>query len=122
MTKAYEIQRDPFVVPTTDGKIIKEHFGNASLNHGDYSIAHMIAPPGWGEPFQTPEFDEISIIVSGKKMFEIGDEKITLEKGESIIIKSGTRVRYSNPFEEPVEYMSICIPAFNLEKAHREAE
>lgn len=120
MTKAYEIQREPFIVPATDGKVIKEHFGNASLNAGDYSIAHMIAPPGWSEPFQTPEFDEVTLIISGQKKFEISGEEIILGKGESIIVKSGTRVRYSNPFDEPVEYMSFCIPAFTLEKVHRE--
>lgn len=120
--KKYEIQSAPFVVPTNDGKLIEEHFGFASKNHGDFSFAHMIAPAGWSEPFQTPEFDEITFIISGKKLIEVEDEKITLEKNQSIIIKKGTRVRYSNPFEDKCEYVSVCIPAFTTERVKRENE
>jgi len=50
--KNYKVQKSPFVVPTTDGKLIEEHFGHASIN-ADISMAHMVAPPGWSEPFQT---------------------------------------------------------------------
>jgi mannose-6-phosphate isomerase-like protein (cupin superfamily) len=78
--KNYELQTNPFIVPTNDGKLIEEHFGEASINAGDYSFAHMIAPSGWSEPFQVPEFDEITYIFSGKKKFEVDDEIIILEK------------------------------------------
>jgi len=116
----YELQTSPFIVPTNDGKLIEEHFGKASINTGDYSFAHMIAPAGWSEPFQTPEFDEITYIISGRKIIEIDDQKIQLSRNESICIKKGTRVRYSNPFEEPVEYVSVCIPAFSMDRVKRE--
>ncbi len=116
----YFIQDKPFVVPTTDNKIIKEHFGLASFNAGDFSLAHMVAPPQWSEPHQTPEFDEITLIVRGRKLFEIDGEEIVLEAGKSILIKKGSRVRYSNPFTESCEYVSLCIPAFSIEKVHRE--
>ena len=48
--KNYSIQRTPFVVPTDDGKLIEEHFGQSSIQ-ADLSLAHMVAPPGWSEPF-----------------------------------------------------------------------
>jgi mannose-6-phosphate isomerase-like protein (cupin superfamily) len=118
--KKYLIQKSPFVVPTNDGKLIEEHFGLASINHGDFSFAHMIAPAGWSEPFQTPDFDEITFLFSGRKMIEIDDEKIILEKGQSILVEKGTRVRYSNPFEESCEYVSLCIPAFSIDRVKRE--
>lgn len=120
----YVIQNNPFIVPTNDGKLIEEFFGNASISLGDYSIAHMIAPPGWSEPFQNPKFDEVTYIIAGRKKIEIDHvemiEEIELGKNESICIKKGSRVRYSNPFDEPVEYISFCIPAFTIEKAGRE--
>lgn len=119
MTK-YVKQTSPFIVPTNDGKLIEEHFGFASINAGDYSIAHMVAPSGWSEPFQTPEFDEITFVFSGKKMVEVDNEKIILEKGQSILINKGTKVRYSNPFEDPCEYVSFCIPAFTIDRVKRE--
>jgi ethanolamine utilization protein EutQ len=120
--KKFYIQINPFVVPTDDNKLIEEHFGKASIEPGEFSFAHMVAPPKWSEPFQTPDFDEITYVFSGRKMFEVDGQVIILEQNQSIFIKRGTRVRYSNPFDEPCEYISVCMPAFTLEKVNREAE
>lgn len=120
--KKYNLQTSPFIVPTTDGKIIKEHFGLATDGNTDISIAHMIAPPDWSEPFQTPEFDEYTFIIKGKKQFIIEGETIVLEAGQSIKINKNTRVQYSNPFTEPCEYLAICKPAFSMELVNRESE
>lgn len=120
MSKKYQIQKSPFVVPTTDGKLIEEHFGKATDGNSQVSIAHMIAPPGWREPFQTPEFDEYTYIISGKKQFIIDGEKVILESGQSIKIKKNTRVQYANPFESACEYLAVCLPAFSIEAVHRE--
>lgn len=118
----YFLQAQPFVVPTNDGKLIEEHAGLASTGQKNISIAHMVAPPGWSEPFQTPEFDEYTLVSRGKKMFEVDGEKIVLQNGQSILIKSGTRVRYSNPFDEECEYWSVCMPAFSIDSVHRETQ
>lgn len=122
MKKKYTIQKNPFVVPTTDGKLIEEHFGNATDGNSTVSIAHMIAPPGWSEPFQTPEFDEYTYIIKGKKQFIIEGETIVLEAGQSIKIEKNTRIQYANPFDEQCEYLAICLPAFALNLVHREEE
>ncbi|WP_299361042.1 cupin domain-containing protein [Winogradskyella sp.] len=118
--KKYTLQTSPFIVPTDDGKVIKEHFGLASDGNSQVSIAHMIAPPGWSEPFQTPEFDEYTFIIKGKKQFIIGDETLVLEAGQSIKVNKHTRLQYSNPFTEPCEYIAICLPAFSIDSVHRE--
>lgn len=118
--KKYRVQTRPFVVPTTDGKLIEEHWGNSTVTP-DISIAHMVAPPDWSEPHQTPEFDEFTLIISGKKHFEIDGDSIILEKGQSILIEKGARVRYSNPFREPCAYIAICLPSFSMDLVHRES-
>lgn len=118
----YFIQKSPFVVPTNDGKLIEEHHGLATTNNSEISIAHMIAPPDWSEPFQTPEFDEYTYIISGKKQFIIDGDIIILEAGQSIKIEKNVRVQYSNPFNEACEYISICKPAFSIDKVNREEE
>ena len=115
----YKIQKSPFTVPTTDGKLIEEIWGNSTGNT-DVSIAHMVAPPNWSEPHQTPEFDEYTYIIKGKKQFEIDGEIVVLEAGESIKIDKGARIRYSNPFSESCEYLAICLPAFSMELVNRE--
>ena len=119
--KKYILQTNPFVVPTDDGKVIKEHFGIPTNNNADISIAHMKAPAGWSESFQTPEFDEYTFIIKGKKQFIIEDEIVVLEAGQSIKINRNTRVQYSNPFAEVCEYIAICTPAFSMDLVNREA-
>jgi mannose-6-phosphate isomerase-like protein (cupin superfamily) len=118
--KKYLIQSAPFIVPTTDGKLIEEHHGLASTESPEISIAHMIAPPKWIEPYQTPEFDEYTYIIKGKKQFIIEDAIVILEAGQSIKIEKNTRVQYSNPFDLECEYIAICQPAFDFTKVHRE--
>jgi len=117
----YFKQDKPFVVPTTDGKLIEEHFGLATTQTSNLSIAHMVAPSGWSEPHQNPGFDEYTLISRGKKMFEVDGEEIIVSAGQSILIKKGSRVRYSNPFAEECEYWSVCLPAFSIDLVHREA-
>jgi len=119
-TKKFKIQDSPFVVPTTDGKLIEEHFGQATDGNKAISIAHMVAPANWKEPFQTPEFDEYTYIIKGKKQFIIDNETIVLEAGQSIKIERNTRVQYSNPFTIACEYLSVCTPAFSIDKVNRE--
>lgn len=116
----YKIQKSPFVVPTTDGKLIEEHFGGS--NNCNISVAHMVAPANWSEPFQTPDFDEYTYIIKGKQQLIIDGEKVFLEAGQSIKIKKGVKVQYSNPFDEVCEYISVCDPAFSIELVHRENE
>ena len=120
MKKKYTLQTAPFIVPTDDGKLIKEHFGLASDGNAQVSIAHMVAPPGWSEPFQTPEFDEYTFIIKGKKQFIIDEETIVLEAGQSIKVKKHTRLQYSNPFKHPCEYIAICLPAFSIDTVNRQ--
>ena len=120
MSNKYIIQNSPFIVPTNDGKLIEEHFGNLTDKNSNISIAHMVAPLGWSEPFQTPNFEEFTYIIKGKKQFIIDDETIILEAGQSIKIEKNIRVQYSNPFKEECEYIAICIPAFSIDLVNRE--
>ncbi|MDA7798615.1 cupin domain-containing protein [Flavobacteriaceae bacterium] len=122
MSKKFTIQKSPFIVPTTDGKLIEEHFGITTDVNSPISIAHMIAPAGWSEPFQTPEFEEYTYIIKGKKQFIIEGETIILEAGQSIKIEKNTRIQYSNPFNNDCEYLAVCLPAFSIDQVHREKD
>ena len=114
------IQKTPFIVPTNDNKIIEEHFGKASLGEENISIAHMTAPANWSEPFQKPEFDEYTLLINGKLKIEVDGEAFEICKGNSILVHKGSRVKYSNPFNEKVEYWSVCNPAFTIDSVNRE--
>lgn len=122
MAKKYVLQTNPFQVPVPGNKLILEHFGRATTNEQRFSLARMVAPPGWSEPHQTPEFDEVTLMLRGRKQIEIEGETLELKAGESILIKAGARIRYSNPYEDENEYISLCMPAFSPETVHREGE
>ena len=98
MSEGFVKQSKPFNVPTDDGKIIEEHFGLASVGGAGLSIAHM---------------------VSGKKLVRVDGQEIEVAAGESLLVKSGHRVQYSNPFSEAADYWSVCRPAFSAESVHR---
>ncbi len=115
-------QTHPIIVPTTDGKTIEEHFGRAATDSSTASVARMVAPAGWAEPAQTPEFDEYTLMVRGKKRIELPEGPITLSAGESLLVPAHTRVRYSNPFDEDAEYWSVCLPAFSPDLVHRDQQ
>ncbi|MCK8523911.1 cupin domain-containing protein [Aquimarina sp. D1M17] len=122
MDKKYKVQTKPFIVPTNDGKLIEEYYGRATDGNSKISIAHMIAPPGWSEPFQTPEFEEYTYVIKGKKEITIDGEKVIISAGQSIKIEKNARIQYANPFDEECEYLAICLPAFSIETVHREDE
>ena len=119
MNKAV-IQKAPFIVPTEDGKLIEEHFGLAAGGGSSVSVAHMVAPPGWSEPAQTPDFGEYTLICRGRKRIDLPEGPVVLEAGQSVFVPPGVRVQYSNPFEEETEYWSLCMPAFSPDLVHRE--
>lgn len=115
---------DPTRIPVPGGKLIEEYFGRARTKSEAFSLAHMVAPPGWSEPAQTPAFGELTIMVRGTMRIEIGApveiETVDLRAGQAIWIEPDVRVRYSNPFDAENEYFAVCIPAFSPELARRD--
>jgi quercetin dioxygenase-like cupin family protein len=101
-------------------KKIEEFIGAVSSGSNNVSIARMKSPKGWSEPGQTPEFDEYSTVLKGALKVKTKAKAIILKAGQSVIIKAGTWVKYSTPVKS--EYISVCVPAFSPDKAHRDAQ
>ncbi len=110
----------PTSIPVPGGKVISEHVGLLSTGTPAVSVAHMIAPADWAEPFQTPEFDEITLVLKGTVIVEHEDGPTTAQAGQSILVGAGERVRYSSG-PDGAEYVAVCLPAFAPDTAHREA-
>ena len=49
----------------TKPKQIQEFAGHVNSGHSTVSVARMISPSGWEEPGQTPEFEEITVVLKG---------------------------------------------------------
>ena len=106
-------------VPGGPPKLVEEYVGLVNSGTEDVSIARMVAPPGWQEPAQTPEFDEYTIVLRGVVRVESAEGVTDVAAGEAIITRRGERVRYSTPSGE-AEYIAVCRPAFSPEAANRE--
>jgi len=115
----------PTRIPVPGGKVIDEHVG--AVNTPDaglqtsVSVARMVAPAGWSEPFQTPEFDEITVVLTGTVLVDHDGGTLEARAGQTVITRGGERIRYScGP--EGAEYVAICLPAFSPDSVHREDE
>jgi quercetin dioxygenase-like cupin family protein len=110
---------EPTRIPVPGGKIINEHVGRVSTGSEAVSVAHMIAPANWDEPFQTPEFDEITLVLKGSVIVDHEGGPITAKAGQSILTGAGERVRYSSG-PDGAEYVAVCLPAFGPDTVNRE--
>ncbi len=112
----------PTRIPAPGDKTIEEHVGRAATGTARLSVAHMVAPPGWDEPAQTPAFDEVTIVVRGTMRVEHDGGHLDVGPGETVLCEAGERIRYLNPSAaEACEYWAVCAPAFSPDTVHREA-
>jgi mannose-6-phosphate isomerase-like protein (cupin superfamily) len=80
----------------------------------------MVAPAGWREAGQRPQFDEITLVLRGMLRVEHEAGHTDVHAGQAVIAVRGEWVRYSTPEPEGAEYIAICLPAFSEETAHRD--
>jgi quercetin dioxygenase-like cupin family protein len=108
----------PTSIPVPGGKLIDEYVGSVNTQTDDISIAHMRAPADWKEPFQTPAFDEYTVVLAGTLRVEHDGGHTDVTAGQAILTVAGERIRYSTL--EACEYVAVCIPAFTPERVQRE--
>ena len=113
--------KSPATIQGFGNKLIDEYIGRINTRQESVSIAHMRSPSGWSEPGQTPEFDEYTIVLRGWVRVESREGVLEVGAGEAIIARRGEWVRYSTPAPEGAEYIAVCVPAFDLAAAHRDA-
>ncbi|MEK9737507.1 MAG: hypothetical protein VW239_09320 [Candidatus Nanopelagicales bacterium] len=113
-----EIIAAPVRIPVPGGKTIDEYVGHVASGDAAVSVAHMVAPPGWDEPAQAPEFDEFTVVLKGSIEVDTPDGLRTVTAGQAIITRAGERIRYAT--SEGAEYIAVCLPAFSPELANRE--
>ena len=68
-----ELVETPTRIPVPGGKVIDEYVGRVNTGEAAVSVAHMVAPAGWAEPAQTPDFDEITLVLRGEVRVEHAD-------------------------------------------------
>jgi mannose-6-phosphate isomerase-like protein (cupin superfamily) len=109
-------------IPVPGGKVIDEYVGRVNSGEAALSVAHMVAPGGWVEPAQRPDFDEVTLVLKGSVTVEHEGGVFDVRAGQAVITRAGERVRYTTPDEGGAEYVAICLPAFSPETAHRDPD
>ncbi len=110
----------PTRIPVPGGKTIDEYVGRVNSGSSELSIAHMVAPAGWTEPFQRPAFDEYTVVLRGTVLVETEAEVLTVGAGQGVITRAGERIRYATSESEGAEYVAVCLPAFAPDLAGRD--
>ena len=105
----------------TKPKKIEEFAGRVNSGHATVSVARMTSPPGWEEPGQRPEFEEITIVLRGMLRVEHEGGELEVRAGQAVIAGPGEWVRYSTPEPDGAEYVAVCLPAFSPATVHRDA-
>jgi ethanolamine utilization protein EutQ (cupin superfamily) len=108
----------PTSIPVPGGKVIDEYVGSVNTQTDGVSIAHMRAPVDWKEPFQTPDFDEYTLVLKGSLRVEHDAGHTDVAAGQAILTGAGERIRYSTL--EACEYVAVCLPAFTPARVQRE--
>jgi mannose-6-phosphate isomerase-like protein (cupin superfamily) len=103
-------------------KRIDEYLGRIRSQQSDISLARMRSPAGWREPAQTPEFEEITLVLAGMLRLEHAGGATDVHAGQAVVVAPGERIRYSSPSPEGADYVAICRPAFSPERVHRDGE
>jgi mannose-6-phosphate isomerase-like protein (cupin superfamily) len=102
-------------------KLIDEYVGRVNTREARLSIAHMRSPAGWREPAQKPEFEEYTIVLSGRLHVQHHQGSFEVVAGQAVIAHAGEWVQYSTP-DEATEYIAICMPAFSPDTVHRDGK
>jgi quercetin dioxygenase-like cupin family protein len=112
---------EPARIPAAGNKPkqIEEFIGRINSADERVSIARMKSPAGWVEPGQRPEFQEISVVLSGVLHVEHEAGTFNVAAGQAVVCVPGEWVRYSTP--QGAEYIAICLPAFSPETVRRDS-
>jgi ethanolamine utilization protein EutQ (cupin superfamily) len=113
-----QLVESPVRVPVPGGKQIDEYVGGASTGTSALSVAHMRSPSGWEEPAQTPDFDEVTLVLGGAVHVEHDGGVLVVGAGQAVLTRAGERVRYTTP--DGAEYVAVCLPAFSPDTVNRE--
>ena len=113
-----ELSPAPALVSVPGGKLIEEYVGHASSGDDIVSVAHMLAPAGWAEPAQEPEFDEFTVVLEGSLTVEHDEGATHVRAGQAVITRAGERIRYTTT--EGARYIAVCLPAFHGDLVHRD--
>lgn len=78
-----------------------------------HSLAHVVISPGKSSRLHLhPVAEESYYMLKGSARIRVGDELATLIPGQVVLIPPGQIHQIKNTGDEPLEFLAICIPAW----------
>jgi mannose-6-phosphate isomerase-like protein (cupin superfamily) len=105
----------PFI--TTDGSLIREIFHPQREDIGiSCSVAHATVKVGESTtPHTLKKSAEVYVILSGKGMMHINDEKQLLNQGDAVLIPAGSVQSIENAGDEDLKFLCVVDPYWKEE-------
>jgi mannose-6-phosphate isomerase-like protein (cupin superfamily) len=78
-----------------------------------HSLAEVRIPPGGSSSAHYHKRSEESyLILSGQAKLVVDSQERTLKQGDAVLIEPPEVHQISNPFEENLVFLAVCIPAW----------
>jgi hypothetical protein len=98
----------PARIPVPGGKTIDEYVGRVSTGTAGVSVAVMVAPAGWTEPAQAPDFDEITLVLRGTVRVDHDGGTLEVRAGQAVLTRAGERCGTPPRRRRPRTWRSAC--------------
>lgn len=108
------------VVEVPDVIKINELVGGVSTKSDDISVAYVKTGEASEEPWLTMQYCEWLCVLEGQCIALVGDDKVTINSGETAFITAGSTWKPTFPVAST--YIAICKPAFRPDRCVREGE
>lgn len=107
-------QIKPFV--TKDSSIIRElmNFKNSSVKNLSLAVATLQPGKSTIEHYHEKS-EEIYYILEGRGIVKVGEETSDVEKGDAILIPTGSYHKICNNGGEDLVFLCCCSPGYNNE-------
>ena len=78
-----------------------------------HSVAHVLISPQKSSKLHVhPIAEESYYVLNGKAQVQVGEEQSIVTPGQIVLIPPGKVHQVKNIGEEPLEFLAICVPAW----------
>lgn len=107
-----QTQRPPELV-NPHGEFLQEILGVQVGGIQSHSLAEVRIPPGGSSSCHFHKQSEESyLILSGQAKLVVDQQARLLKKGDAVLIVPPEMHQISNPFEEDLVFLAVCVPAW----------
>jgi mannose-6-phosphate isomerase-like protein (cupin superfamily) len=103
----------PPLIHNLSGESVQELLGIQAGGASSHSLARIVIPPGKGaDPHFHKHSQESYLILAGRGALHINQSQFELHAGEAVLIEPMEVHQISNPGDEDLVFLAVCVPAW----------